>query len=110
MQPIIRIRPAVGDDAALLYEISRRTFYDTFAVYNTPENMDLYLNHQLTATSMAAEVADPANLFLLAYIGDQPAGGTQRQENHMRLAPEGAAGAEPEGKPAIEIVRIPAEQ
>jgi ribosomal protein S18 acetylase RimI-like enzyme len=72
--------------------------------------MDLYLRNQLTAASMSAEVEDPGNLFLLAYLGDQPAGYTQLRENHILPGPEGASAAEPEGTPALEIVRLYAEQ
>ena len=110
MEPTIRIRPADKNDAPLLYDISRRTFYDSFAVYNTQENMDLYLRNQLTAGSMTAEVEDPGNLFLLAYLGDQLAGYTQLRENHILPGPGGASAAEPEGTPALEIVRLYAEQ
>ena len=35
-------------DAATIADLSRRTFYDTFAPHNTPENMDMFLNTQFT--------------------------------------------------------------
>jgi hypothetical protein len=37
----IRITEAGHKDAELVADISRRTFYDSFAAYNTPENMEL---------------------------------------------------------------------
>jgi ribosomal protein S18 acetylase RimI-like enzyme len=110
MTPTILIRPAKKEDAPLIADISRRTFYDTFAVYNTPENMDLYLSRQLTSGSIIAEVEAPENTFLLAYLDGQPAGYAQLRENPILPGLEGATAAEPEGTPALEIVRIYAEQ
>ncbi|HEX9513276.1 MAG TPA: GNAT family N-acetyltransferase [Puia sp.] len=109
MEPTVRIRLADKEDAPLISGISRRTFYDTFAIYNTPENMDLYLSGQLTSGSITAEVEDPGNLFLLAYLDGQPAGYAQLRESAVPPGLEGAS-AEPEEAPAIEIVRIYAEQ
>jgi ribosomal protein S18 acetylase RimI-like enzyme len=102
MASTIRIRPAEKEDAALIADISRRTFYDTFAVYNTKENMDLYLSQQLTSESLVAEVEDPHNLFLLAHLDGQPVGYAQLKET---VSQPGLGGA-----PAIEIVRIYTEQ
>ncbi|HWK05276.1 MAG TPA: GNAT family N-acetyltransferase [Puia sp.] len=110
MESTVRIRLADKKDAALIYAISRRTFYDTFAVYNTQENMDLYLSQQLTAASMTAEVEDPENLFLLAYLEDQPVGYAQLRDRPILPGLEGAPAEEPEGEPAMEIVRLYAEQ
>lgn len=110
MESIARIRLADKNDAPLIAEISRRTFYDTFAVYNTQENMDLYLSGQLTAASITAEVEDPENLFLLAFLDEQPAGYAQLRDRAILPGQEGASAAEPEGTPALEIVRIYAEQ
>ena len=98
----LTIRIAEKKDAALIAEMSRRTFFDTFAVHTTPENMDLYLSQQLTTESMIAEVENPANIFLLAFLDGQPAGYAQlREGNAVAMAGEG---------PAMEIFRIYAEQ
>ena len=110
MESTVRIRLANNKDAPLIYDISRRTFYDTFAVYNTPENMDLYLIRQLTAASITAEVADPENLFLLAYLEEQLVGYAQLRDRPIPPGLEGASAEAPEGEPAMEIIRLYAEQ
>lgn len=98
----LTIRIADKKDAALIAGLSRKTFYDTFAVHNTPENMDLYLSQQMTVESMIAEVEDPGNIFLLAYLDGQPAGYAQ-----LRAASHSAALG---NVSAMEIFRIYAEQ
>ena len=39
----VRIRPATLADAATLTELGARTFRDTFAADNTPENVEAFL-------------------------------------------------------------------
>jgi ribosomal protein S18 acetylase RimI-like enzyme len=102
MGPTIRIRLAEKEDAALIADISRRTFYDSFAPNNTREDMDHFLNTQFTTESLIAEVGVPGNIFLLAYLDNELAGYARMQEIS---APQELGGA-----PAIEIVRIYAEQ
>lgn len=82
--------------------MSRRTFYDSFAAQNTPEDIALYMDKQFTRESLMAEVGMPGNIFLLAYLEGQPAGYARLLEHEL---PQGAG----EG-PAIEIVRIYAER
>jgi ribosomal protein S18 acetylase RimI-like enzyme len=102
MEPTIRIRLAEKEDANLVANISRRTFYDSFAANNTREDMDHFLNTQFTIESLIVEVGAPGNIFLLAYLGDELAGYARMQE--LSAPPELA------GVPAIEIVRIYSEQ
>jgi ribosomal protein S18 acetylase RimI-like enzyme len=93
---------ASTEDAALVADMSRRTFYDSFAAQNTPEDIALYMDKQFTRESLMAEVGMPGNIFLLAYLEGQPAGYARLLEHEL---PQGAG----EG-PAIEIVRIYAER
>jgi GNAT superfamily N-acetyltransferase len=103
MEPsTIRIRVAQPEDAALVADISRRTFYDTFARYNTEENMRMYLDEQFPSERQMAEVGAPGRVFLLAFYGDEPAGYAS-----LRL------GEPPHGlvdEHAIEIVQLYSEQ
>lgn len=94
----IGIRIATPDDAALIADLSRQTFYDAFAAGNTPENMDKFLNEQFSREKLMAEVSDPASIFLLAMMGDEVAGYA-----HIR---ESANPPELGSLPAIEIARI----
>ncbi len=68
------IRYAAGGDAALLAELSARTFAETFAADNTPEDMAAYLASAFGVTQQAAELNDPRATFLLAEIEGAPVG------------------------------------
>jgi len=59
------IRRANEDDAALLAELGARTFSDSFASQNTPENMAAYLAAFFGREVQRAELADPLNTFLI---------------------------------------------
>jgi diamine N-acetyltransferase len=94
----IQIRSAQAIDNSLLAELGARTFADTFAAENTPENMAAYLAESFNPLKQAEELADPLSIFLIAEVESQPVGFT-----HMSLAkaPECISGLRP-----IEIVRI----
>ncbi|HTQ66232.1 MAG TPA: GNAT family N-acetyltransferase [Puia sp.] len=68
------IRLADQKDAELIAEMSRQTFYDTFASVNTKENMDKFLREQFTKEKLMAEAGAPGNFFLLAYLNQEPQG------------------------------------
>lgn len=70
----INIRIATDNDAETIALLSRKTFYDTFAPYNTPANMDKFMHEQFMHSSLVKEVKFPSNQFLLAYAGDTLAG------------------------------------
>ena len=61
------IREATFADARLIADISRQTFYDTFAAYNSKADMDKFLNEQFTKGRLMLEVGAKDNTFLLAY-------------------------------------------
>lgn len=60
------IRHGKRKDAALLAELGARTFSETFAVDNTPENMAEYLASAFNSDQQAAELADDECVFLIA--------------------------------------------
>jgi GNAT superfamily N-acetyltransferase len=72
--PIVHIRPAVASDAATLTQLGERTFRDTFAADNRPEDMEAFLSSHYRPELQAAELADPGNLYLLAEVAGTPAG------------------------------------
>jgi ribosomal protein S18 acetylase RimI-like enzyme len=103
MTPSIIIRHATPEDAALIADLSRQTFYDSFAHQNTPEDIAYYMDHQFTRESLMAEVGAPGNTFLLALLdGQQPVGYTRLLEHEPPPGMGEGAG--------IEIVRLYAEQ
>lgn len=79
---MITIRIASIADAELIAEMSRATFYDSFAAQNTKENMDKFLGEQFTRETLMKEVGGPDNIFLLAYHHDKPAGYVRIRENN----------------------------
>ncbi|MEP7377472.1 MAG: GNAT family N-acetyltransferase [Chitinophagaceae bacterium] len=99
---MITVRIAELKDAELIAEMSRQTFYDSFAKENTKENMDKFMNEKFTKESLMKEVGAERNIFLLAYEDDEPVGYVRMRENN--IPPE--LGTDK----AIEIARIYAVQ
>jgi ribosomal protein S18 acetylase RimI-like enzyme len=79
MTPVI-IRVATVDDAKLITDLSRKTFYDTFASQNTEENMVLHMDQYYAVETIQAELQDPRNIFILAYIDKQLVGYAKMNE------------------------------
>jgi len=94
----VSIRYATRLDAALIADMSRQTFLETFAPLNSRENMDQFMHEQFSREQLLAEVADPGNIFVLAYDQDEPAGYAKMRE--------GEKFPHFEGKPSMEIARI----
>jgi len=97
MQPII-IRHATPADAELIADLSRQTFYESFAAFNTREDIDKFMNEQFTKAALMKEVITPGNIFLLAYIDNQVKGYARMKESENP--------AELGNIEAIEIARI----
>lgn len=98
MDEQISIRSANQNDAALIADISRQTFYDTFASQNTPENMQLFLDTRFSRETLMLEFSNPANLFFIAYKGEEVAGYLKLQDKDKPMLLQDFA--------AMEIVRI----
>ena len=96
--PVIKIRSATIADAELIAELSRVTFYETFAVYNTKEDMEKFMNEVFSKEKLMREVGTPGNIFLLAYYEKNIVGYTRMREGEKR--PEFG------DKPSLEIARI----
>jgi diamine N-acetyltransferase len=99
----IHLRIAGVEYAEILAELSRKTFYESFAPQNTEENMRLYMDEQFTREMQMAEVGAPGRTFILAYVDEEPAGYAS-----MRTTTEKPKGLE--GENAIEIVQLYSEQ
>ncbi|GAA4344841.1 GNAT family N-acetyltransferase [Flaviaesturariibacter amylovorans] len=92
------LRTATAADAALVADISRQTFYDTFANDNKPEDMALFLDEQFTKGRLMLEVGRPEHHFVLAYDGPEVAG-------YVKLR-EGRTPATLGSTSALEIARL----
>ncbi len=77
----VKIIYATEQDSALIAEISRETFYDTFASANSKENMDKFMNETFSNEQLKNEVGKQGNIFLLAYENDHPVGYAFLKEN-----------------------------
>jgi diamine N-acetyltransferase len=97
----IVIKEATVADAALIADLSRQTFYDSFAAENTKADMDKFLNETFTREKLMEEVGAPGNTFLLAYNGDEPVGYVRLRESTKVMLQE---------EKALEIARIYAMQ
>jgi len=82
----VTIRKATTADAALIADLSRQTFYETFAAANTPADMKKFMTEQFTRDALMAEVGAPGNAFLLAYSDADVAGYARLREEATDVA------------------------
>jgi ribosomal protein S18 acetylase RimI-like enzyme len=93
----LSIRYATTTDAALIADLSRQTFLDTFAPDNTKEDMDKFLSEQFTRGALLMEVGLKEHTFLLAYAGEEVAGYVKLRDGKKPPEIKGSA---------IEIARL----
>jgi diamine N-acetyltransferase len=96
--PDISIRLATFQDAEIIADLSRKTFYETFAPQNTTSDMEKFMNEQFTREKLIEEVNEPWLIFLLAFMDNEPVG-------YAKLR-DGAVPSELVGHSCIEIARI----
>ena len=92
------IRRAGAADARLLAELGARTFSETFAADNTPEDMTAYLAGSFNLEQQAAELSDPLSTFLIAEIDGIAAG--------YAMVRPGETPDEVSGEKPVELVRL----
>jgi len=94
----LSIRPAVPADVEEFRQLCIETFVDTYNVYNTPENMQLYINTHYTPQRVLDEINSSTMQFYLAVVQGKLVGYVKMRttDNPPQLA----------GKKHIEIERI----
>jgi GNAT superfamily N-acetyltransferase len=97
-RPDVTIRRADPGDAGLLAELGARTFSETFAADNSPEDMAAYLASSFNVAQQTAELTDTASTFFIAEVGGVAAGYAMLHAGESAEAIEGA-------KP-VELVRL----
>jgi len=97
-KPEVKIRRADAEDAGLLADLGARTFSETFAADNTPEDMNAYVAESFNLARQTDELADPASTFFIAEVGGNAAGYAKL---HAGEPAEGVGGAKP-----VELVRL----
>jgi ribosomal protein S18 acetylase RimI-like enzyme len=68
------VRRAAREDAAAIAELGARTFNETFAADNSPEDLAAYLADAFNPEKVAAELLDPRSTFLVAEAEGTPVG------------------------------------
>ena len=68
------IKKCTLQDLELLCKISRETFYQTFADYNTAENMRAYLDSAYNEEKLYRELSNPNSSFFFVYVDERVAG------------------------------------
>jgi diamine N-acetyltransferase len=98
----IVFRHALAEDAETLLEFASRTYYETFAPMNTPQNMRAYMAGAFTLPQFREELSDPRAIFILAEVEGKLAGYAKLLPDK---APDCVAGESP-----IELVRFYVDQ
>jgi len=94
----ILIKTASLKEIALLQQIGRQTFFETFAAHNSAENMKKYLEEGFSLEKLTAELQDENAAFYFAWLDDQVIG-------YLKLN-FGASQTELKDDKALEIERI----
>jgi diamine N-acetyltransferase len=95
-----RIRTATLADAEPLAELAERTFRDTFADDNSPDDMGAYVRDALSLDRFRAELADDVNTILLAFMD-----GEARPDGYAKLR-NGTAAPSVTGPDPVELQRL----
>lgn len=98
----MKIRYGTIADAALLSELGAKTFYDTFAPDNTPENMGAHLKRSFSPEIQFHELSQPDIIFLIAETENRAIGYAQLMLNNSEESIQGST--------PLEIRRIYAAQ
>ncbi len=88
----VAVRLAGPADAAGLASLAERTFRETYAAENTPENMELFVAGHFRTALQAAELRDPSMLTLVSDVDGRPAGYAQLVRSE---APPSVTGTSP---------------
>ena len=70
----IFLKKCTETDVDILRSLLTKTFSDTFAHLNTPENMELYLNQAFAREQILEELENQNSAFYLIYQDGSPAG------------------------------------
>src|SRR6478609_353183 len=92
------LRLLTAPDIPALQQISRQTFFETFAAHNTAENMRSYLEEQFSIDKLTTEFNNPDSQFYFAVENDHPIG-------YLKLN-SGSAQTELKEENGLEIERI----
>ena len=96
--PGLTIRRGTVADAGLLSDLGARTFSETFAADNTPEDLAAYITTSFNVAQQTAELEDRRSIFLIAEVDGREIGYAQLHDGE----PEKVI----EGSDPVELVRL----
>lgn len=94
----IEIKRCTVGDLPVLQKISYQTYDETFRSYNTPENMQAYLDQAFDYDKLRGELLNPESFFYMLYVDDEAVG-------YMKLNEQGAQ-SEINDPESLELERI----
>jgi ribosomal protein S18 acetylase RimI-like enzyme len=94
----IELKRCTLDDLPLLRALAEKTFRESFAAYNTAENMENYVRDAFGVEKMKGELENPEMAFYMAVAEGQPIG-------YIKLNTGGAM-TDPQGEQSMELERI----
>lgn len=86
----IQLKQATIADLETLRTIGIETFTDTFGQFNTPENMQAYLNKAYAPALLQQELTTVGSSFQLLFVDDQLAGYLKFNVDQAQTEPRGA--------------------
>jgi diamine N-acetyltransferase len=98
MTESIHIAQAYEGQAALVAEMARKTFIETYGETSNQENLKIYVDTHFTEEQIANELASPDFRFFIAWISGIPVGFTKIRKDRK---PKGITGLK-----SMEIERI----
>ena len=79
----IIIRGATVADSRLIADLSVKTFYETYAAYNTVADMEKYTNSHFRESQVRKEIKEKKQTYFLCHCNGTAAGyATLRNQNH----------------------------
>lgn len=69
-----KLKKCYRNDLHILRALSIQTFKETYEVFNTPEDMKIYIETDLSTEKLSKELQLPDTAFYLAYSGKTPVG------------------------------------
>lgn len=94
----INITQASLKDLAILQDLGRKTFYETFAPHNSEEQIQQYLEESFAEDKLTKELNHPDSLFFIAWEEENPVG-------YLKVN-SGKAQTELQDETSLEIERI----
>ena len=85
--PHVSIRAASPADTDVLSKLCKETFYETFAAYNSEEDMQQYLSQSFSKEAIAGEMQQPESQFIIAEVDRKAAGYARVIKNEYHQQP-----------------------